>query len=187
MIDLSRILKADRPVTLAGAPAGFVPWLAADLARAAKGRAVFIAPDEAAMRAIADAAHFFAPELETLSFPAWDCLPYDRSSPSLPSILERLATLHALQRKPDKPQLLVTTVNAATQRHADARSASGQLVAAARARRADRPRSARALLTANGYQRTDTVADAGRICRARRPGRPASRRARPKRCGSILR
>jgi hypothetical protein len=34
MIDLSRILKADRPVTLAGAPAGFVPWLAADLARA---------------------------------------------------------------------------------------------------------------------------------------------------------
>src|SRR3712207_1516237 len=103
-------------LTLAGAPAGFVPWLAADLARAAKGRAVFIAPDEAAMRAIADAAHYFAPELETLTFPAWDCLPYDRSSPSLRSTSERLATLHALQRKHDKPQLLVTTVNAALQR-----------------------------------------------------------------------
>src|SRR3546814_13104870 len=68
------------------------------------------------MRSIVDAAHYFAPKLETLSFPAWDCLPYDRSSPSLRSSSERLATLHALQRRADKPQLLVTTVNAATQR-----------------------------------------------------------------------
>ena len=83
--DLQRILSADRPITLAGVPSGFLPWLAADLARAAArrgGRAVFVAPDEAAMRGIVDAAHYFAPELETLSFPAWDCLPYDRSSPS---------------------------------------------------------------------------------------------------------
>src|SRR3954465_5619729 len=103
-------------MTLAGAPAGFLPWLAADLARPARGGAVFIAPDEAAMRALADAAGFFAPELEVLSFPAWDCLPYDRSSPSLRATSERLGTLHALQRKTEKPQLLVTTVNAATQR-----------------------------------------------------------------------
>ena len=47
MSDLQKILSADRPITLAGAPAGFMPWLAADLARAAKGRAVFIAPDDA--------------------------------------------------------------------------------------------------------------------------------------------
>src|SRR5665213_748865 len=107
-------------MTLAGAPAGFLPWLAADLARAAAARdgarAMFIAPDEAAMRAIADAAGFFATELEILAFPAWDCLPYDRSSPSLRSTAERLATLHALQQRSDKPQLLLTTVNAATQR-----------------------------------------------------------------------
>ena len=113
MSDLQKVLSATTPITLAGAPAGFLPWLAADLARAAKGRAVFIAPDEAAMRALADAAHYFAPELETLVFPAWDCLPYDRASPSLRSTSERLATLHALQRKRDRPQLLVTTVNVA--------------------------------------------------------------------------
>src|SRR3546814_12568659 len=104
MRNLPKVLSATRPMTLAGAPMGFLPWLAADLARAAarkKGgaRAVFIAPDEAAMRHIVDAAHYFAPELETLSFPAWDCLPYDRASPSLRSSSERLATLHALQRK----------------------------------------------------------------------------------------
>src|SRR5687768_11326054 len=93
---------------LAGAPSGFIPWLAADLARAAaarKGRAVFIAPDEAAMRHIVDAAHYFAPELETLSFPAWDCLPYDRSSPSLRSTSERLATLHALRSEEHTSEL----------------------------------------------------------------------------------
>ncbi|MDB5687081.1 MAG: mfd, partial [Rhizorhabdus sp.] len=50
MTDLQRILKAGEALTLAGAPAGFLPWMMADLARAAKGRAVFVAPDEAAMR-----------------------------------------------------------------------------------------------------------------------------------------
>jgi transcription-repair coupling factor (superfamily II helicase) len=151
---------ASEPMTLAGAPAGFVPWLAADLARAAKGRAVFIAPDEAAMRHIVDAAHFFAPELETLSFPAWDCLPYDRSSPSLRSSSERLATLHALQRKSDRPQLLVTTVNAATQRTLTPFRIRQLVARLAPGERIDRDRLA-ALLQANGYVRTDTVADAG--------------------------
>ena len=158
--NLQRILKASEPMTLAGVPAGFVPWLAADLARAAKGRAVFIAPDEAAMRHIVDAAHYFAPELETLSFPAWDCLPYDRSSPSLRSSSERLATLHALQRKSDKPQLLVTTVNAATQRTLTSFRVRQLVATLAPGERIDRDRLA-ALLQANGYVRTETVRDAG--------------------------
>jgi transcription-repair coupling factor (superfamily II helicase) len=158
--DLQKILTATRPMTLAGVPQGFMPWLAADLARAAKGRAVFVSPDEAAMRALADAAHYFAPELEILAFPAWDCLPYDRSSPSLRATSERLATLHALQRRAAGPQLLVTTVNAATQRTLTpfrirqlvARLAPGEAI--------DRDRLA-ALLQANGYGRTETVRDPG--------------------------
>jgi transcription-repair coupling factor (superfamily II helicase) len=159
-IELSKIVGAKKPVTLAGAPTGFIPWLAADLARAAKGRAVFIAPDEAAMRHIVDAAHYFAPELETLSFPAWDCLPYDRSSPSLRASSERLATLHALQRKADKPQLLVTTVNAATQRTLTPFRIRQLVARLAPGERIDRDKLT-ALLQANGYVRTDTVQDAG--------------------------
>jgi transcription-repair coupling factor (superfamily II helicase) len=147
-------------MTLAGAPAGFLPWLAADLARAGKGRAVFIAPDEAAMRALADAATYFAPELDVLTFPAWDCLPYDRSSPSLRSTSERLATLHALQRKADKPQLLVTTVNAATQRTLTPFRVRQLVARLAPGERIDLARLT-ALLQANGYVRSDTVADAG--------------------------
>jgi len=158
--DLQKILTASGPITLAGVPGGFMPWLAADLARASKGRAVFVAPDEAAMRALADAASYFAPELEVLAFPAWDCLPYDRSSPSLRATSERLATLHALQRTTTKPQLLVTTVNAATQRTLTpfrirqlvARLAPGEQIGIERLA---------ALLQANGYGRTETVRDPG--------------------------
>ena len=150
-------------MTLAGLPSGFLPWLAADLARAAasrRGRAVFVAPDEAAMRAILDAAHYFAPELETLAFPAWDCLPYDRSSPSLRSTSERLATLHALQRAPAGPQLLVTTVNAALQRTLTPFRVRQLVARLAPGERIDLDQLT-ALLQANGYSRTDTVADAG--------------------------
>jgi transcription-repair coupling factor (superfamily II helicase) len=163
--DLQKILKAARPITLAGAPAGFMPWLAADLARAAPrkgngGRAVFVAPDEGAMRALADAAAYFAPELEVLAFPAWDCLPYDRSSPSLRATSERLATLHALQRKATAPQLLVTTVNAATQRTLTPFRIRQLVARLAPGERIDLDRLT-ALLAANGYGRTETVRDPG--------------------------
>ena len=158
--DLLKILTAAKPMTLAGVPSGFMPWLAADLARAAKGRAVFVSPDEGAMRALADAAAYFAPELEVLTFPAWDCLPYDRSSPSLRATSERLATLHALQRKATGPQLLVTTVNAATQRTLTPFRVRQLVARLAPGERIDLARLT-ALLQANGYGRTETVRDPG--------------------------
>ena len=82
MPDLNRILSAKKPLTLASVARGAAPLVMADLARAAKGRAVWVAPDEAGMSGVAEAAAFFAPELETIEFPAWDCLPYDRASPA---------------------------------------------------------------------------------------------------------
>jgi transcription-repair coupling factor (superfamily II helicase) len=160
MIDLARILKAETPLTLSGAPAGFLPWLMSDLARASSTRAVFIAADELAMRAMADTAHYFAPELELLTYPSWDCLPYDRASPSLRSTSERLACLAALQRKTDKPQLVITTVNAASQRTLTpfrVRQLSARLAAG---ERIDHDKLT-ALLQSNGYVRSDTVTDAG--------------------------
>ena len=103
MPDLKKILAAKKPLTLSGVPTGFEPWLLADLARAAPARAVFIAPDEVAMRAISATAQVFAPELEVLTFPAWDCLPYDRASPTLGVMAERMATLHKLQQPTGSP------------------------------------------------------------------------------------
>ena len=162
---LQRVLRADRPLTLAGVPTGFLPWLAADLARAAHatrtgGRAVVIAADEAAMRALADTVPLFAPEVELLTFPAWDCLPYDRASPALRVMAERLAALAALQSKRDKPQLLVTTASAATQRVLSPfriRQLTHRIAAGERVER----EALVGQLNALGYQRADTVAEHG--------------------------
>ena len=162
---LQRILEASEPLTLAGVPTGFLPWLAADLARAAfggkrNGRAVVIAADEAAMRALADTVPVFAPEVGVLTLPAWDCLPYDRASPALRVMAERLSTLNALQHPPKKPEVLIATANGATQRvltpfrirQLTRRIAAGE--------RIDRE-ALIGQLTALGYQRTDTVAEHG--------------------------
>ncbi|WP_277968265.1 transcription-repair coupling factor [Sphingomonas echinoides] len=160
MPNLQTILTAKTPLTLAGVPTGFEPWLLADLSRAAKARAVFVAPDEAAMRAIASTAQTFAPELEVLTFPAWDCLPYDRASPTLRVMAERMATLHRLQQKPNGPQLLVTTVNAIAQRTLTPFRIRQLVARLAPKERIGRDRLA-TLLQANGYVRVETVADAG--------------------------
>ena len=160
MPDLTKILSARTPLTLAGVATGFEPVLLADLARAAPAGAVFVTPDEAAMRAVAATAPFFAPDLQVLTFPAWDCLPYDRASPTLRIMSERLATLYALQQPSKAPRLLVTTANAAIQRTLTpfrirqlvAKLAPGERISLDRLT---------ALLQANGYVRTETVADAG--------------------------
>ncbi|MES2451101.1 MAG: transcription-repair coupling factor [Pseudomonadota bacterium] len=160
MPDLKTILSAKTPLTLAGVPTGFEPWLLADLARAAKTRAVFIAPDEAAMRAIAATAPVFAPELEVLTFPAWDCLPYDRASPTLHVMAERMATLHRLQQPVKGPQLLITTANAAAQRALTPFRIRQLVATLAPKERIGRDRLAE-LLQSNGYSRVETVADSG--------------------------
>jgi transcription-repair coupling factor (superfamily II helicase) len=160
MPDLSRILGADQPLMLSSLPRGSLPLVMSDLARAAKQRAVFIAPDDSALKAVADAARFFAPEVEVLEFPAWDCLPYDRASPALSVSAARLSTLHRMQHPTSTSQLLVTTANAALQRvltpfrvrESVREFAPGTVIGHA---------SLAALLTRQGYSRTDTVVDHG--------------------------
>jgi transcription-repair coupling factor (superfamily II helicase) len=162
---LQRVLQAKRPLTLAGVPSGFLPLLATDLARAAhasaKGsRAVAIVADESALRALAETAPLFAPEVEVLAFPGWDCLPYDRASPALGVMAERLATLSALQDKKPRPQLLIATASAATQRVLTPFRIRQLTRRVAEGDRIERE-ALTAQLQALGYQRTDTVAEHG--------------------------
>ena len=160
MPNLSTILSAKTPLTLSGVPTGFLPWLLADLARAAATRAVFIAADEAEMRAIESAAQYFAPELEARCFPAWDCLPYDRASPTLRIMAERVATLHHLQQPHSTPQLLLTTANAAAQRTLTPFRIRQLVATLMPGERIGRDTLA-TLLQGNGYMRVETVTDSG--------------------------
>ena len=57
-----------------------------------------------------------APEVAVLDLPAWDCLPYDRVSPNPEILARRMSTLAALAAGLAGPLVLLTTLNAATQR-----------------------------------------------------------------------
>ena len=168
MPDLTAILRARDALTLSSVARGSQPLVMADLARAAGharrgARAVFIAPDEQAMRAVTDAARWFAPDLQVIEFPAWDCLPYDRASPALTVSARRLSALHQLQAGASAgtgAQLLVTTINAVLQRVLTPfriREAVRELKPGMEIGR----ESLVALLRRQGYSRTDTVVDTG--------------------------
>lgn len=60
---------------------------------------------------------FFAPDVEVISLPAWDCLPYDRVSPNGDISAARIRALAAMQRPANgQARIILTTLNAATQR-----------------------------------------------------------------------
>ena len=152
--------SASAPLTLARTADGFLPLLLADLARASDKRLVYVATDDTAMQAIADAAPFFAPDLVVHRFPAWDCLPYDRAGPSMRVSADRLATLSALQIAPQRGELILTTVAAITQRTLTPFRIRQLATTLAAGQRIDRDALAE-LLVANGFSRVDTVADQG--------------------------
>jgi len=69
------------------------------------------------LEALANALPFFAPDAEVLRFPAWDCLPYDRSSPQPALMATRMETLATLASGPSlRPRIILTTANAIIQR-----------------------------------------------------------------------
>ncbi|MGQ2975405.1 MAG: transcription-repair coupling factor [Sphingopyxis sp.] len=152
--------SASAPLTLARAADGFLPLLLADLARASDKRLVYVATDDTAMQAIADAAPFFAPDLIVHRFPAWDCLPYDRAGPSMRVSADRLATLSALQLPAKRGELILTTIAAITQRTLTPFRIRQLATTLAAGQRIDRDALAE-LLVSNGFSRVDTVADQG--------------------------
>jgi transcription-repair coupling factor (superfamily II helicase) len=102
---------------LGGAPEGYdARLLARELERSAAGIAVHVARDDKRMEEMRAALAFFAPQAVVLTFPAWDCLPFDRVSPNPAISAARLATLAALTQGVPGPFILLTTLNAATQR-----------------------------------------------------------------------
>ncbi len=118
-------LRPGRPLLLAGVADGAEGLVLADLARAiAAGPTapaislVVICRDGPRMATLSRALGFFAPDIEVLEFPAWDCLPYDRASPHADVVAQRMMTLSRLARVKgrDKPAVVLATVNAVLQR-----------------------------------------------------------------------
>ncbi len=116
------------------------------------------------MASVSEALSFFAPDVEIVVLPAWDCLPYDRVSPNTDISARRMAALSRLaalgDTSPGKPFLLLTTVNAVLQR-VPPRETVGSLAWSARVGNRIDLDKLTAYLASNGYNRTGTVREPG--------------------------
>ncbi|MFT8470971.1 transcription-repair coupling factor [Acetobacter persici] len=144
-----------------GVPEGYDALLLARRAREHKGPVLHIARDDAATARLADMLAYVAADVETLRFPAWDCLPYDRVSPNPAIVAERVATLtRLLELSEGRPRLVLTTVGAVVQRVSPRSTFEGQSLTVKQGESLDQAFLIE-LLVANGYTRTDTVMEAG--------------------------
>jgi transcription-repair coupling factor (superfamily II helicase) len=163
------LLAPERPLTIAGVPDGVEGLVISDLARAVAARAnapaaslLVVCRDGPRMGALTRALRFFAPDLEVLEFPAWDCLPYDRVSPHAAVVAQRMTTLSRLARVQgrDRPAVLLTTVNAALQRVPAKNVLAKQALSAAPGNVLGMEGVGR-WLELNGFIRASTVREAG--------------------------
>jgi transcription-repair coupling factor (superfamily II helicase) len=162
-------LAPGRPLLLSGIADGAEGLVLADLARAvAAGAAApaislaVICRDGPRMATLSRSLAFFAPDIEVLEFPAWDCLPYDRVSPHAAVVAQRMMALARLARVKgrERPAILLTPVNAILQRVPPRETLGRQSLSAA-------PGNLLAMsgviqwLELNGFTRAGTVREAG--------------------------
>jgi transcription-repair coupling factor (superfamily II helicase) len=83
---------------------------------------IYIAKDDTEMAVINEQIKFFGDDIlanfEILNFYAWDCLPYDRSSPKAIILGNRIKTLYQIanQKNSSKKIFLITSINAILQK-----------------------------------------------------------------------
>ncbi len=149
---------ADR-ILLGGAPEGFdATLLARELSRGQP--VVHVARDDKRMEAMRAALAMAAPDAVVLELPAWDCLPYDRVSPNPDVLARRMATLAMLAAGVPGPFVLLTTLNAATQRLPAREVIAGASFIARVGDRVDEAHL-RGFLARMGFSPVSTVAEPG--------------------------
>jgi transcription-repair coupling factor (superfamily II helicase) len=152
-------------LTLCGVPEGADALILAEVARARAaegetGGMLHVARDDARLAALQDALEFFAPDVEIVTLPAWDCLPYDRISPNPVLCSRRMESLSLLAGSAHKGRLVLTTVNAAGQR-LPAREVLRRNSFTAKVGDVVSTDKLVRFLTENGYFRSSTVSEAG--------------------------
>ena len=147
-------------ITVGGAPEGFDARLILQESDKSGGPVVHVARDDKRMVAMQAALRFFAPDLPVMTFPGWDCLPYDRVSPNADISATRMATLAALAHGMAGKFVLLTTLNAATQK-IPAREVLRDAAFAAQVGERIDEEALRAFLVRMGFTQAPTVTEPG--------------------------
>lgn len=130
--------------------------------QAESGVVCYVCSDLDSLKKTQELVTFFNPECDVLSFPEWDCLPYDRISPSNEVIGKRISTLQKLKSEQARVQRLVvlTTVAALSQKvlpKSMLQSGLQELKAGGFVK----PEKLAHFLVENGFNKTDTVREPG--------------------------
>jgi len=166
MTDLDTFFTGGRAsagrLALCGMPEGHDAFVLGGLvARGSVGSLLHVCRDDGRMARMAAALVFFHGDLEVLTLPAWDCLPYDRVSPNAEIASRRIEALTRLaDTKHDHPRVVLTTVNALIQRVPPRKLFEGRSLELGVGGRIPRDRLI-SHLQHNGYQRSETVREAG--------------------------
>jgi transcription-repair coupling factor (superfamily II helicase) len=157
-------LLAEGPytVTLYGAPEGHdAATIGALLTDSGSATWLHVCRDDGRMARFAAALGFFHPRLSVLTFPAWDCLPYDRVSPNGEIVSRRIDTLTRLAAGSERgPLIVLTTVNALVQRVPPRQLFDGRVLKLGQGGQIPLDRL-QSFFRNNGYIRTDTVREPG--------------------------
>ena len=145
---------------LGGAPEGFDAELVRREIDKRATPVIHVARDDKRLEAMRAALAFFAPDLTVITFPAWDCLPYDRVSPNPEIVARRMATLAGLAQGVPGRFVLLTTLSAAMQRVPARQTVSAACFTATVGRRLDEA-GLRGYLSRMGYAPSATVREPG--------------------------
>ncbi|CDN93706.1 transcription-repair coupling factor [Agrobacterium tumefaciens] len=159
--DAKLVSSADTPLTIGNVPSGMEALLLADMARAGTSVA-YVMSDGQRVADLEQILGFVAPDIPVMTLPAWDCLPYDRVSPSADTSARRLAALSGLiaHAKKPHPAIVLVTVNAMLQKMAP-RDIIESLGFSAKPGNQIRMEDIAARLERNGFDRVATVREVG--------------------------
>ncbi len=104
--------------TVSSVPEGYDAFLLSSWLKKAKADILYIVSDGNELARTADLLDFMMPEARVLRFPAWDTVPYDRVSPNVSIVAQRIETLSELVMNPSpkKPRLIVSSIGAVLQK-----------------------------------------------------------------------
>ena len=109
-------LKKLKNINVCGIPFGFEGYIINKIFEINQKNIIYLAKDDKDAEIIKNSLSFFNSKTEVMNFPAWDCLPYDRSGPRLKIQSERLTFLSKLCQHDCSKKIIIATVNAITQR-----------------------------------------------------------------------
>jgi transcription-repair coupling factor (superfamily II helicase) len=111
-------LKDIQNKTLSSVPSGYGAFVVDKLADRSDRDLLYVVSNGLELEQTVEILKFLNPSRKVLKLPAWDTVPYDRVSPNVAVVSERVETLSALAdpKNADKPRVIVTSVGAAMQK-----------------------------------------------------------------------